>query len=228
MLTQFFTRCPTKQFYTPSQRQGCVLRFDYKRGQDTIDKSNNSNHGTLSDVNYTSNGWYPTSAYGGNSKITVNNNASLYTPALTVEFWVYMPNPGADLRRIFDKNNRQLYLSGTNIRFEQKTSGTQGAWTFGYTTSTLIHVMMSYDSANLTTKPLAIVNGVEKTVTEASAATGTPTSDLLDILYIMNRAAGARCLASSYMQYFAWYNRQMSVAEMQGIYNAVKNKYQYN
>jgi len=151
----------------------------------------------------------------------------------TVLSWINPASDGeGDVGRICNKVGWDLYVrtqTGGTVYpfFEQGFSTTVGAWRWNNVAAidTWGLLAMTYDNSSVANNPVFYFNEALEAVTEITAPVGTRTTDVGSDLIIGNIAVTTKTWDGIIGEVWG-YNRVLTLAEIQRIYQATKWRYQ--
>lgn len=144
----------------------------------------------------------------------------------TISFWVKLDTAGlGTVNHFVNKSEWQAtYVPGTKaIYWNQTHSGTAGIWKTpdnSILTSTLYHVVLSYDNSSNLNNAVIYLDGVSQDITETSTPTGSASSDAGIPLHIGSPYTYTSKSIDGHIHDLRIYNRILSPAEVATIYSA--------
>jgi hypothetical protein len=209
--------------------------FDEGAGSSTIDQSGNGNAGTWNGTPVGTNGTYYTAGKvgsysgtfdGSSSYVTVPHSAVLNPPAMTVLLWMNLTTWNIAWQAVMTERTSNACQSGWGIFRSNATQGLQiqvcdsagvghnGTIKNSFPTGSWHNVGFTADGAVLTT----YYDGVAMGTSTFSGAVATTTSALL----IGNDSIATSRYFNGLIDDARVYNRALSAAEVQSLYNAEK------
>ena len=166
-----------------------------------------------------------------NDRVDIASNSAIddvFAGGGTWAVWVYAHSGGeGGLGRIMDKRNDGGFLSlmGSTARdlfIESNHTGGDGLWQVNsaYDFYKWHHVVVTYDSDNISNDPVVYIDGVSQTVVESSTPAGTAISDIGSQLSIGNRNNTTDRTFDGYIDDVRVYNRILTAAEARALYFA--------
>ncbi|MGB0452521.1 MAG: LamG domain-containing protein [Bacteriovoracaceae bacterium] len=204
---------------------------------DQVQESRNALHGTpidgIASTRLSRIGGYAISFLGGDGRVDLSNPASLNDLSLfSALVWINPSDYGeGGAGRIFDKNERFLYLDGTNNRlcFQQNFSTTNGLWCT-LTNSLNAHwgdwfqVGLIYDSSSVSNSPSFYLNGEPVTSAALVSPVGTISSDAASSALIGSNNTQSADYNGLIDDLLLW-NVNLNADEVKRVYLGQKSKF---